>query len=71
MKLSGVSTMAALSTQSLQGEIQRTVMGVFLVLVISYSVALGYYFTAGSSSIKRLTNIHLETTSYSSKVLIY
>lgn len=49
MKLSKATTFSALNTKSLQGEIQRTVMGVFLVLVISYSIALGYYFTAGLS----------------------
>lgn len=49
MKLNKVPIVTVLNTKSLQGEIQRTVMGVFLVLVISYSAALGYYFTAGLS----------------------
>lgn len=49
MKFNKINRFFTFSTKSLQHEIQRAVMGVFLILVISYSAALGYYFKAGLS----------------------
>jgi len=47
MTLKRLVPLALFRTWSLQFEIQRTVMGIFLVLVLLYNTALGFYFTAG------------------------
>lgn len=60
MKMKEMLSLSLFKNRTLQSEVQQTVMGLFLVLVLGYSIALGYYFTAGLSV---ASNIVLEAVS--------